>query len=72
LPRIYEKIRKVRRVKTAKGKGVEYIFGLPKEWVEAVAREKNISLDEAALHLKIRYDGKLEALPITPKEAKAR
>lgn len=67
LPRIYETLRKVRRVKTSRGDSYEYLVNIPREWVEAVARELKINLIEAekeiALYLQIRYDGKLEMEP---------
>jgi len=65
--RIYETLRKVRKVKTSRGDSYEYLINIPREWVEAVARELKIDLTEAekeiALYLKIRYDGKLEMEP---------
>lgn len=70
--RVYETLRKIRRVKTARGDSYEYIVNIPREWVEAVAKELKISLDEAekevALYLRIRYNGKLEAEPEVVKE----
>ena len=67
LPRIYETRRKIRRVKTSRGDSYEYLVNIPREWVEAVARELKINLTEAekeiALYVQIRYDGKLEMEP---------
>lgn len=67
LPRIYETLRKIRRVKTSRGDSYEYLINIPREWVEAVAMELEIDLTEAeketALYLNIRYDGKLEMEP---------
>lgn len=67
MPRTYETLRKVRRVKTSRGGSYEYIVNLPRQWVEAVARELKINLTEAereiALYLQIRYNGKLEMEP---------
>ena len=66
LARIYETLRKIRRVKTSRGDSYEYLVNIPREWVEAVARELKINLTEAekiALYLQIRYDGKLEMEP---------
>jgi hypothetical protein len=72
LPRIYETLRKVRKVKTAGGDSYEYIVNIPREWVEAVAKELKISLHEVekevALYLRIRYNGKLEAEPEVSEE----
>jgi hypothetical protein len=69
LPRIYETRRKIRRVKTSRGESYEYLVNIPREWVEAVARELKIELTETQkvvpLYLKIRYDGKLEMEPKT-------
>ncbi len=66
--RIYETLRKVRRVKTSRGASYEYLINIPREWVEAVVRELKVGLTEEAekettLYLKIRYDGKLEMEP---------
>lgn len=69
MPRIYETLRKIRRVKTSRGDSYEYLVNIPREWVEAVARELKIDLTEAekkiALYLQIRYDGNLEMEPKT-------
>lgn len=61
MPRIYETLRKIRCVKTANGESYEYLLNLPKNWVEAVARE--LKLNKANYYLRIRYNGKLEAKP---------
>jgi len=67
LPRIYETRRKIRRVKTSRGDSYEYLVNIPREWVEAVARELKINLIEAekeiALYVQIRYNEKLEMEP---------
>lgn len=67
MPRIYETLRKVRRVETSRGDSYEYLVNIPREWVEAVARELEINLTEAekeiALYVQIRYDGKFEMEP---------
>jgi hypothetical protein len=67
LPRIYETLRKVRRVKTSRGDSYEYLVNIPREWVEAVAREQKVELTDTKkgmpLYFKIRYDGKLEMEP---------
>lgn len=74
LPRIYETLRKIRRVKTSRGDSYEYLINIPREWVEAVARELKINLTEAGrgvtLYLQIRYDGKLEMEPKAIRETK--
>lgn len=74
MPRIYETLRKVRRVKTSRGDSYEYIVNIPREWVEAVSRELKINLIEAekeiALYLQIRYNGKLEMEPKAIREMK--
>lgn len=64
--RVYETERKIRRVKAAGGEYYEYLVSIPREWVEAVARDFNISLNEAeekALYLLWRYNGKIEGEP---------
>lgn len=74
MPRIYETLRKIRRVKTSRGDSYEYLVNIPREWVEAVARELKINLIEAekeiALYLQIRYNGKLEMEPKAIREMK--
>jgi len=54
-------------VETSRGDSYEYLVNIPREWVEAVARELKINLTEAekeiALYVQIRYDGKLEMEP---------
>lgn len=61
-------------MKTSRGDSYEYLVNIPREWVEAVARELKINLIEAekeiALYLQIRYNGKLEMEPKAIREMK--
>ncbi len=62
LPRIYETLRKIRKVKTSRGNSYEYLVNVPRQWVEAVTRELQIDLNDG-FYLRILYDGKLEMKP---------
>ena len=72
--RVYETERKIRRVKAAGGEYYEYLISIPREWVEAVARDLNIGLEEAeekSLYLIWRYNGRIEGEPkVVRKEKK--
>lgn len=56
---IYESTRKIRSLPSGKGKYREYIVNLPKEWVNALAREHGV--DPENLELKIWYNGEFRA-----------
>ena len=63
LPMIHSVLRKIRRVKVAKGESYEYILNLPREWVEAVAEKLNRPTDQLQVKVKFNEKIEVEAIP---------
>ncbi len=62
----FEALRKVRsRLVYFRGqpKYLEYVIGLPKIWVQAIAKELHI--DPSEVYLKLTFDGDLLVKPVT-------